>query len=222
MQMSAGFGYKPALWSAELTAMHFSHNKQHISVYKGNNCSNTADEELLKHYDNGALIGNIGEMLTLTQPNIPDLEKKRYVDNITNNISMNQLVIINDMELTANINFYNEKLGREGCLYFTQYLPDTEFPLIVKEITSNTNKENNLNMTVSAVRNQELEYFSNNLEIKNSWNRGASNLEISDNERLRSHLIHQYLRNPNFSITDELNVMKRINNHLFRLHFDVA
>jgi hypothetical protein len=118
VQALAGAGYEPVLWDAELTAMHFAHNRQHISTYKGNNCGHTADEELLQHYDKGALPTN-GGMLSVSQPYVPDVEKKRYIDNTTNSVSINQLVKIKDTELTTNINYYNERLNNDGYTSFT-------------------------------------------------------------------------------------------------------
>lgn len=128
IQTLVGLGYKPMLYNAELTAMQFARNRQHISTYKGNNSGHTADEELLKHYDSGAALPHMGSMLSVSQPRIPNVEKKRYTDNLTNSVSANQLVKIKETELTANINFYNERLDREGYTSFTQYLPDIATP----------------------------------------------------------------------------------------------
>ncbi len=221
-QMLAGLGYKPTLWNAEITAMRFSYNRQNISFYKGNNSGHTADEELLRHYDSGAPIFNTGDLLSLPQPDIPDLDKKRYLDNTSNSVSVNQLVKVNDMDLTANINFYNDKLNAEGSSILTQYLPDSEVPLIIEEITDNTSKDNNLNVTLCIQKNKELEYFCNKLDIINSWRIGLSNLEMADNKQMRNNLVHQYIENPYFTITNKLSIMKRINSHLFRIHFDVS
>src|SRR5574344_911056 len=216
-QMLTGLGYKPSLWNAELTAMRFSYNRQHISVYKGNNSGYTANEELLRQYDSGAQIFNTGDMLSLTQPDIPNLDKKRYVSNTTNSVSVNQLIKVNDMELTANANFYNEQLDKDGRSLITQYLPGSEVPLVIEEITANTSKENNLNVTLGVQENGELKYFHNKLDIRTSWSSGFTDLE-----RGRNNFTQQHLDNPYFSIADELNMMKRINNHLFRFHFDVS
>ena len=72
IQALAGLGYKPVLYNAELTAMQFARNRQHISTYKGNNSGHTADEELLKHYDSGAALPQTGSMLSVSQPGTPD------------------------------------------------------------------------------------------------------------------------------------------------------
>ena len=217
VQMLAGFGYQPILWNAELTGMRFSKNQQHISIYNGNNNGHTADEELMKHYDTGAAALATGGMLSVTQPDIPDIEKKRYTDNSTHSISTNQLVKLKELELTTNINFYNEQLDKEGRSLFTQYLPNAATPLVIEEITENTSKENNLNVSLGVQQNKELIFFRNRLNIRTSWNRTFTNLADG-----KTNTAHQHLDNPYFSVDNELSMMKRVNNHLFRIHLDVA
>ena len=122
MNALAGGGYEPVLWNAELTAMHFARNRQHISMYKGNNSGHTADEELRKHYDAGAILPFTGSMLSVSQPSMPNVAKKRYTDNRTHSISVNQLLKVKEKELTANINYYNERLDKRGYSSSVQYL----------------------------------------------------------------------------------------------------
>lgn len=215
IQALAGLGYKPVLYNAELTAMQFARNRQHISTYKGNNSGHTADEELLKHYDSGAALPQTGSMLSVSQPGTPDVEKKRYTDNLTNSVSANQLVKIKDTELTANINFYNERLDREGYTSFTQYLPDAATPLVIEETTSNTAKKNNLDVTLGVQTNKDLEYLRNSLNVKSSWSETYTHLAAKEG-------IYQHLDNPYFSVSNDLSMMKRWGKHLFRVRFDVV
>ena len=216
VQALAGLGYKPVLYNAELTTMQFARNRQHISTYKGNNSGHTADEELLKHYDSGAALPQTGSMLSVTQPGTPNVEKKRYTDNLTNSVSANQLVKVKETELTANINFYNERLDKEGYSSFTQYLPDAVTPLVIEETTNNTSKENNLDVTLGVQTNKEMEYLRNSLNVKSSWNKTYTHLVSPDCGN------YQHLDQPYFSINNELSMMKRISKHLFRVRFDVA
>ena len=215
VQTLAGLGYKPVLYNVELTAMQFARNRQHISTYKGNNSGHTADEELLKHYDSGAALPQTGSMLSVSQPSTPNLEKKRYTDNLTNSVSVNQLVKIKDTELTANINFHNERLDREGYMSFTQYLPDAATPLVIEETTCNTAKENNLDVTLGVQTNKDLEYLRNSLNVKSSWSETFTHLNANEGN-------YQHLDNPYFSVSNDLSMMKRWGRHLFRSHFDVA
>ncbi|MBP3553356.1 MAG: carboxypeptidase regulatory-like domain-containing protein [Bacteroidaceae bacterium] len=215
VQALAGLGYNPVLYNAELTAMQFARNRQHISTYKGNNSGHTADEELLKHYDSGAALPQTGSMLSVCLPGTPDVEKKRYTDNLTNSVSANQLVKIKDSELTVNINFYNERLDREGYMSFTQYLPDAATPLVIEETTSNTAKENNLDVTLGVQTNKDLEYLRNSLNVKSSWSDTYTHLAAKEGK-------YQHLDNPYFSVSNDLSMMKRWGKHLFRVSFDVA
>lgn len=215
IQALSGLGYKPMLYNAELTAMQFASNRQHISTYKGNNSGHTADEELLKHYDSGAALPQTGSMLSVSQPGTPDVEKKRYTDNLTNSVSANQLVKVKDTEMTANINFYNERLDKEGYISFTQYLLDAATPLVIEETTSNTAKENNLDVTLGIRTNKEMEYLRNSLNVKSSWSETYTHLNANEGN-------YQHLDNPYFTVSNDLSMMKRWGRHLFRSHFDVA
>ncbi|MDY3789534.1 hypothetical protein [Bacteroides fluxus] len=216
----AGIGYEPVLWNAELTAMHFARNRQHISMYKGNNSGHTADEELRKYYDTGAAIAFTGSILSVTQPGTPNVARKRYIDNRTNSISVNQLLKVKETELTANINYYNERLDKEGYSSSVQYLPD-DTPLVIEETVNNVSKENNLSMELSARSNKDREFFSNKLEAKASWNRTYTDALSTSNRRTENSAVFQHLDRPCFSVANALNMMKRINNHVFRIRFNV-
>lgn len=215
VQALAGLGYNPVLYNAELTAMQFARNRQHISTYKGNNSGHMADEEQLKHYDSGAALPQMGSMLSVSQPGTPDVEKKRYTNNLTNSVSANQLVKIKDTELTANINFYNEHIDRDGYMFYAQYLPDADTPLVIEETTSNTAKENNLDVTLGVQTNKEMEYLRNSLNVKSSWSETYTHLNAGEGN-------YQHLDNPYFSVSNDLSMMKRWGKHLFRFSFDVA
>ncbi len=215
VQALAGLGYNPVLYNAELIAMQFARNRQHISTYKGNNSGHTDDEELLKHYDSGAALPQTGSMLSVCLPGTPDVEKKRYTDNLTNSVSANQLVKIKDTELMANINFYNEHIDRDGYMFYAQYLPDADTPLVIEEITSNTAKENNLDVTLGVQTNKDLEYLRNSLNVKSSWSETYTHLTAKEEK-------YQHLDNPYFSASNDLSMMKRWGKHLFRVRFDVA
>ena len=217
-----GIGYKPVLWNAELTAMHFAYNRQHISIYKGNNSGHTSEEELMKHYDAGAVLPNTGSMLSVSQPSTPNVAKKRYTDNRTNSVSINQLIKIRDKELTANINYYNERLDKEGYSSSTQYLPDGNLPLIVEESVENVSKENNLDVSLRILSNEKTTYLRNNLDIKTSWSQTYTNALSWSNKQADDNNIYQHLNRPYFSIVNSLDMRKRINNHLFRIRFTAA
>lgn len=210
-----GTGYQPFLWKAEPVAMHFAHNRQHISMYKGNNTGYTSEDELMKHYDVGGLPSYSG-MLSITTPNVPDVSKKRYTDNLTHIISLNQLVKVKRYELTANVNFFNERLDKEGFSHSTQYLPDGSEPLTVDENVVNTSRENNLDVSLRVQRNETTTYLRNDLNVKSSWNQ--SNTDVLTRSGNISNLVHQHLNRPYISVGDELKMMRHIRMHSYRLN----
>ena len=216
----AGSGYQPVLWNAELTAMHFAHNRQHISVYKGNNSGYTSEDELLKHYDAGGLPG-AGGMLSVSQPGTPNVDKKRYTDNRTNMVSVNQLVKIKDKEWTANINFYNERLDKAGYSYSCQYFPNGETPLVIEENINNEAKENNLDVLLQVESNQDREFFRNRLNIKTSWNQTGTSLISRSNRLEGNNSIFQHLDRPYFTVSNALNMLKRLDRHTICFRFNI-
>lgn len=222
VQALVGGGYKPTLWNAELTAMKFARNRQNISIYKGNNNGHTAEEELLKHYDKGALdlMGRQG-MLAVTQPSVPNINQTRYLDNQTHTVSVNQLVKVKNLQITVNLNYYHEQLDKEGYSSLVQYLPNEASPLNLLETISNSSKENNLDLTFGMQKNKAMEYFRNNFHLKSSWNQVYADLISSGNRLNGKNSIFQHLKRPNFSVSDDLSLMKRIGKNLFRMRLDV-
>lgn len=217
-----GGGYKPTLWNTELTAMKFARNRQNISLYKGNNTGHTAEEELLKHYDKGALelMGQQG-MLAVTQPGTPDVSKKRYLDNQTHSVSVNQLVKTKNVQLTTNLNYYHESLDKEGYSTLVQYLPNEDSPMTLFETVNNSSKENKLDMTFGIQTNKAMEYLRNSLHLESFWGQTKTELISSGNRLNGNNRISQHLKQPIFSISDDLNLMKRIGKNLFRIRLDV-
>lgn len=219
----AGAGYQPALWNAELTAMHFAYNRQHISVYKGNNSGYTSEEELLEHYDAGGLellTGKKESMLSVSQPRTPNVAKKRYTNNRTNTVSANQLVKIMDKELTTNLNFYNERLDKAGYSSLCQYFPNGEMPLNIEEDMDNVSKENNLDVSLQVRSNQESDFLNNKLDIRTSWNQTSTHLLSQSNRPMGNGIICQHLDRPYFTVGNALYLVKRIDKHTFRFNVD--
>ena len=217
----AGAGYKPFLWNGELSIMHFAINRQHISMYKGNNSGHTADEELLKHYDAGGL-PNFGGILSVSEPSMPNVDKKRYTDNRTYSISINQLVKIKETELTANINYYNEHLDKKGYAFSTQYMPGGKNPLLIEETMANSSRENNLDVSLRLQKNKSAQYLRNSFDIKSSWNKVSTGITTISNSYAGINIIGQHLNRPYFTIGNTLNMMQRIESHAFRINFNIG
>ena len=91
MTALAGAGYEPAMWRAELTAMYFAAGKQNITTYKGNNAGQDMTSEINKHYDYD--YASQKSMLSVTAPSTPPVDRKRYLDNITNSYGFERLLL---------------------------------------------------------------------------------------------------------------------------------
>lgn len=218
----AGGGYEPALWNAELTAMNFAKNRQHISVYKGNNSGHTAKEELLKKYDSGAVeMMSTGSMLSVSEPGTPSFEEKRYLKNVSNSVSANQLFKINDKELKFNIAYYNERLHKNGYSSYTQYLPNENTPLVVEENMKNVSETNDLDVSLRLLSNNMESFFDNMLNVRTVWSNSQTEAFSQNNREAGNELISQFIDKPYFSISNMLKVLKSTSKQTLGLSFAI-
>lgn len=219
----AGAGYQPAMWNAELTAMHFARNRQHISVYKGNNSGQSSKEELSRKYDDESLAAARaeGSMLAVSEPGTPSIAPKRYLRNVSNSVSANQLFRLKRSELTANVTYYNERLWKDGYSSSTQFLPGGDEPLVVEESIGNRHETNDLDVSVKLRRNERENYLSNTLNVKTIWSNARTEAFSQSNRQVADAPLSQYLDKPSFAVSNALSALKRADRKMFRINFSL-
>ncbi|MEA4918389.1 hypothetical protein [Proteiniphilum sp.] len=225
MTALAGAGYEPAMWNAELAAMYFASRKQNMTTYKGNNAARDLSAEIGMHrgYDHG-YGGGLEDvsMLSVAAPSTPPVGKNRYIDNISNSITTNQLFKLDkDMEMTLSAIYYNDRVEKEGYSLSEQFLPGDSSVRIEESIKSLT-RTNNLEMSVKLNSNAEKNFFNNSLNIKGNWNNDRGTGITRSNVGDMNETLSQYLSKPAFSVDNSLDFIKEIGKKNYKIFFSVA
>jgi hypothetical protein len=218
----AGVGYEPTMWSAELTAMHFAAGKQNMTTYKGNNAGRDMSTEINSHYDYDYASTMDNSMLSIIAPSTPPVDKKRYLYNITNSITANQLFKLpKEMEMTVNAVYYNDRVEKEGYSLSEQFLPGDSSVRIEEDVKSLT-KINNLEMKIKLNSNTKEKFFNNTLNFTGSWNSDLGTGITRSNVGNMDEILSQYLYKPSLSVSNALDFIKNIGKKSYRIYFTVA
>jgi len=220
----AGAGYEPAMWDAELTAMYFASGKQNMTTYKGNNAGGDLSSEISLHYgyDYDYVSPSSFSMLSVTAPSTPPVDRKRYLNNISNSITENQLFKLSkDMELTLNAVYFNDRVEKEGNSISEQFLPGDSSVRIEEDVKSLT-KTNNLEVALKLNSNKKEKYFNNALNIKGNWNNDRGTGITRSNVGDMNETLSQYLYKPAFSVDNSMDFIKNIGKKSYRIKFSMA
>lgn len=218
----AGAGYKPAIWNAELVAMYFASGKQNMSTYKGNNSGRDAAMELQSHYDYDRVgVGN-ASMLSITSPSTPPVNKKRYLNNVSNSISVNHLFKIKEeLNLTANATYYNERIEKEGYSLSEQFMPDNS-SLRIEEQVKSTTRANNLELDLRLNTNTFARFIKNSLIFRGGWNKDRGTGITRSNVGDMDEALLQHLDRPSFTVNNTFDMMQNIGSKMYKIFFLVS
>ncbi|MDR0698759.1 MAG: carboxypeptidase-like regulatory domain-containing protein [Tannerella sp.] len=218
----AGAGYRPVLWSAELGSMYFAKTMQNMNVYKSNNSGDDVASEFRVHYDYERVYMNAGSMLSIHSPTIPPISQKRYLYNNSHAVTANQLLKLNDdMDLTVNALYYNDRTGKEGYSRYEQYLPGDSL-LTVEEHIRASSKIHNAEVALRLSSNATDYYLNNALNLSGNWNSDEGMGLTRSNAHNIDRNIHQYLEKPSFSIDNTLNLIKNIKDNSYKIYFSTG
>lgn len=214
-----GGGYKPALWAAEFTAMYFGKKVQNITTYKGNNNGIDVNTELTSMTeDNQPVLINKAPLSVATPPN-PGIASRRYIDNKSNTISINQLFKADSLTtLTLNLGYYNDQLRKSGEAISQQFEPTSgKYRNIYKELNA-CNYINSLTAATNFKRNDKNLYLDNTLNIKANWNHDDGTAITTSNFTSGPTIVDQHLDNPSIEITDRLSFIKNNGKHSWEMY----
>ena len=205
-----GGGYKPALWAAEFTAMYFGRKVQNLSSYKGNNSGMDVNSELQSKTDDNLLRFTNKAPLSVISPPAPGIASRRYIDNKSNAVSINQIVKTDLLTtLNVNIGYYYDQLRKSGVSLSQQYEPTAgNYRSILQEIKS-CGYINSLSGAITVNRNGDATYLKNSLDIKANWNRDIANAATSSSFTTGVTAADQHLDNPTLELIDRLNLIKK-------------
>jgi hypothetical protein len=217
-----GAGYQPWLWNAELVSMYFAKQKQNMSTYKGNNSGDDVVSEFRTHYNYERVSVGAGSLLSVQSPSTPPVPQKRYLYNQPHAVTTNHLFKINeDLELTASVLYYNDRIEKEGYSLYEQYLPG-DSTLTVEERINSTSKIHNAEIALRLNSNAKDYYLNNALNLNGNWNSDAASGLTRSNAFNRDETIAQHLDKPAFSMDNTVDFIKNIRNNSYKVYFSIG
>lgn len=225
--LGAGVGSN-LLWAAELVGMYFGKARQNMTLYKGNNSGDDVSAELASHYG----INSVGLYpfcpTGVIMPGGSGLPQKRTFDNRSHIVSMNHLRKLNaDKEVTFNIGYYNDRIGREGFTESNQFVSESQRLITQESMTSRTTLHN-LSAQARYCNNSPTGFMADVMQVDAGWNTDrvgsslASSLTGQTPADYGSSVISQHFRRPTFSITNTINTTQNIGRNTFDLHFSAG
>lgn len=216
------------LWAAELVGMYFGKARQNMTLYKGNNSGDDVSAELASHYG----INSVGLYpfcpTVVIMPGGSGLPQKRTFDNRSHIVSMNHLRKLNaEKEVTFNIGYYTDRIGREGFTESNQFVSESERLITQESMTSRTTLHN-LSAQARYCNNSPTGFMADVMQVDAGWNtdRVGSSLSSSLTGQTPadygSSVISQHFRRPTFSITNTINTTQNIGRNTFDLHFSAG
>jgi hypothetical protein len=215
----AGAGYEPVLWQSELVAMYFAAKKQNMSAYKSNNTGQNIISEFRTHYDYERVYMSPDGILSVQMPSSPPIAQKRYLQNNTHAVTVNQLIKLKEeWQMNLNALYYTDYIKKNSYSRYEQYLPN-DSTLDIEEQINSKSRIHNAEIALRLNANANDYYFNNALNLKGNWDsdKGFGNTYSKYNNLNES--ISQYLDKPFFSLDNTFTVMKNMNDNVYKLYF---
>lgn len=217
-----GGGYRPILWNAEATAMYFNKQRQNMTIYKGNNSGGNVASEFRTHYDYEGIYFSPTSQLSIQEPALPPIPRKRYIDNRSHAISTNHLTKMkDDVELTTNILYYDDRIKKKGYSFYEQYLPSTD-KLTIEEQISSVSYIHNLELASRLNVNAKNRYINNAFNLNANWNNDFGISQTHSNTNTVDALIRQRLKQPFLSVDNILNLVKTVKDNMYEIYFSMG
>ena len=217
----AGLGYEPMLWNAELLTMYFGKKAQNLAVYKGNNSGDNVKSEFRAHYDYDRALWSVNRVLDIQMPSTPPIAEKRYLDNSTHAVTVNQMIKLREEEdLSINALFFNDHIKKQGYSLYEQYLPGDSI-LSISETIKSTTKANNAEIALRYNRNEDNYFLNNALNLKGNWNDSRASGLTQSNVGLNETITQDFDR-PEFLVDNTMELIKKVGNQSYKSYFSVG
>jgi len=209
-----GIGGLPIQWENELAAMCFAKKWQNISTYKGNNSGVDLSPEINSLGSSAGFDGD--NMLGVQMPSSPGIDQKRYLFNNSNVITVNNIIKTDsDATATVNVAYLNNRETRQGSAIASYYIPGKDNLVVSEDMNSKTNT-NRLDAGLRYNLNKTKKNIDNSLDISALWDDIRGDVTTSQT-------IHQELKKPSFSATDNFEWIKKTTGTKgFRVHSTIG
>lgn len=207
-----GAGFAPLLWDANITPMMFTKSVQLLASYQANNTGKDVSKQMqvLTLDDFARMAERPSEkpgLVSLPVPGLPDFNENRYLKNNIHLLNLNGLIKLNnDLELRANMYFYNDFRQQESAYKRTLYTPGDS--LVFEESIKSRENINYLQGEFTLSRNVKKNFLKNILNVKADWN-NQHGLFVNDVEDVR-----QSLKKPFKAISNDLKSINPIGKQL--------
>ncbi|MDY0025151.1 MAG: hypothetical protein RBS33_04120 [Lentimicrobium sp.] len=211
-QGNMGAGFAPLLWDANITPMMFTKSIQLLASYQANNTGKDVSKQMrvLTPEEFARMAERPSEkpgLLNQPTPGLPDFNENRYLDNNIHLVNLNGLIkLTQDLELRANLYFYNDYRQQESAIKRTFYTPGDS--LVFEESIQGRENINYLQGEFTLSRNVKKNFLKNVLNVKGDWN-NQHGLFVNDVEDVR-----QSLKKPFKAISNDLKSINPMRNHL--------
>ena len=206
----AGLGYKPAIWDAEATAMHFGRKFQNLSLYKTNNTGNDISGELTSHYSDDEEDG-LPILSGIHKPSTPSINKQRYLDNDIHLVSTNAINKLKEgLTLTTNAYYMHDSQNSQSESATTYYLPTSQV-LIISEATDACHRTDRTGVNMSIEKNTEAFYVKDKVEFSGEWVNDKGNVTNETSP------VTQYYKRSNIAFKNVFEGIRKIGNLSFNL-----
>jgi hypothetical protein len=206
-----GVGLSPFLWSTKLTPMVFTKKYQYLLNYKSNNIGEDVTYELQTlSFDEGfeglTFENQTGNLLNVSQSELPKIDENRYLFNNTQLFSANVLTNISkNWEIKANSSFYNNKINNNGNQFSKVNIFDAngnlQNTIEYSRLNNSLSENNQLKSQIIFTKNSDKSFLKNTTTYKGNWN------TIQGSTLINSSNTNQYISSPGYSIQNSLSAI---------------
>lgn len=161
--------------------------------------------------------------LAVAVPPSPGIAAKRYIDNRSNAVSINQLFKTDSLStINFNIDYYHDLLRKSGESATKQYEPATGNYRSIYQLITSDSYVNALSGAATVKRNARNVYFQNTFKIKANWNHDNAVAQTSSSFTSGNKIAGQFLDNPALEITDRLAVIHNSGKRAWELYINTG
>ena len=204
---NAGLGWsnQPSgcIWDAEAFIMTIFPKFQTITTLKSNNVGINLGSQL-KDFLSSRRMTDLSSYISLDVPMPPSFKEIRTLFNQSHLFSTSNLWKTNIADLKFQLDYYNQRINSFNTTTTTYFIENGNH--IINENRYGTTKESHLNGLLNIELNKKNYYINNSLKTELNWDK--TDLETVNNSSI---LQKAYL--PDFYISNDLKIIKRVGQH---------
>lgn len=203
-----------ALLSGEVVGMFFNKNRQHMTVYKGNNTGDDVARDLTEHYRSTDGVYAFCPM-NIVMPTSAGLDQKRYFDNSSHIVTANHLESLGyGKELKCNVDYHHDDVVRSGSSMSDIFYEDST-RIVTEETLSGETTTNNLKAGVQYDVNTAMSSLKNATSVEVGWNSDDCEGILTSNVQSLGSRLQQHFSRPTMTVSNNFNTLVPVGDGLF-------